>query len=66
MFRYLFFSCILTTSFPQIIDERFLLNETQKILTYMDTFEQFTLEEAQEYAVSSNVANSIAGQLMLL
>jgi len=28
----------------------------------MDTFEQFTLEEAQEYAVSSNVANSIAGQ----
>ena len=26
----------------------------------MDTFEQFTLEEAQEYAVASIVANSIA------
>jgi len=60
MIRYLFFIFILTTSFPQTIDERLLLNETQKILIYMDTFEQITIQEAEEYAVASNVANSIA------
>ena len=66
MFRYLFFIFILTNSFPQTIDERLLLNETQKILTYMDTFEQITIEEAEEYAVASNVANSIARSINIV
>jgi len=60
MCRYLFFIFIIATSFPQTIDERLLLIETQKILTYMDTFEQITIEGEEEYAVASNVANSIA------
>ena len=60
MLRYLLFIFILATSFPQTIDERLLLIETQKILTYMDTFEQIAIEGAEEYAIASNVANSIA------
>ena len=60
MLRYLLFIFILTTSFPQTIDERLILIETQKILTYIDTFEQITIEGAEEYAIASNVANSIA------
>ncbi len=60
MLRYLLFIFIFATSFPQTIDERLLLIETQKILTYMDTFEQIAIEGAGEYAIASNVANSIA------
>jgi len=60
MLRYLLFIFILATSFPQTIDERLLLIETQKVLTYMDTFEQITVEGAEEYSIASNVANSIA------
>ncbi len=60
MLRYLLFIFILATSFPQTIDERLLLIETQKILTYMDTFEQIAIEGAEEYVIASNVANSIA------
>ncbi|NNG27488.1 MAG: hypothetical protein HKM87_08175 [Ignavibacteriaceae bacterium] len=60
MLRYLLFILFLTTSFPQTIDERLLLIETQKILTYIDTFEQIDTEGAEESAIASNVANSIA------
>ena len=66
MFRYLFFIVIIATSFPQTIDERLLLIETQKILTYMDTFEQITIEGEDEYAVASNVANSIARSINIV
>jgi len=62
MLRYLIFIFIFifTTSFPQTIDERLLLIETQKILTYIDTFEQIVTEGAEESVIASNVANSIA------
>lgn len=60
MLRYLLFIFILTTSFSQTIDERLFLIETQKILTYIDTFEQIIIEGTEESAIVSNVANSIA------
>ena len=66
MSRYLFFILIIATSFPQSIDERLLLIETQKILTYMDNFEQITIEGEDEYAVASNVANSIARSINIV
>ncbi len=66
MFRYLLFIFILTTSFPQTIDERLLLIETQKILAYGDTFEQIAIERVEEYAVASNVTNSIVRSLNII
>jgi len=66
MFHYLFFIFIVATSFPQTIDERLLLIETQKILTYMDTIEQITIEGEEEYAVASNVANSLARSINIV
>lgn len=66
MFRYLLFIFIFTTSFPQTIDERLLLIETQKILTYGDTFEQIAIERVEEYAVASNVTNSIVRSLNIV
>jgi hypothetical protein len=66
MIRYLFFIFILATSFSQTIDERLLLNETQKILTYMDKIEQITIDGEEEYAVASNVANSIARSINIV
>jgi hypothetical protein len=53
------FIFIIATSFPQTVDERLLLIENQKMLTYLDNFEQIDLERAGEYAVASNVAHSI-------
>ncbi len=66
MFRYLLFIFILTTSFSQTIDERLLLIETQKILTYGDIFEQIAIERVEEYAVASNVTNSIVRSLNIV
>lgn len=66
MSRYLFFILIIATSFPQKIDERLLLIETQKILSYMDNFEQITIDVEDEYAVASNVANSIARSINIV
>jgi len=66
MIRYLFAFFILTTSFPQSIDERLLLTETQKILAYMDRMEQITIKGEEEYAVASNVANSIARSINIV
>ncbi len=66
MFRYLLFIFIFTTSFSQTIDERLLLIETQNILTYGDTFEQIVIESVEDYAVASNVTNSIVRSLNIV
>ena len=66
MFHYLLFIFIFTTSFSQTIDERLLLIETQNILTYGDTFEQIVIESVEDYAVASNVTNSIVRSLNIL
>jgi len=60
MFRYFIFIFFISTSFPQSEDERFILIEAQKILAYMSTLDQISLEQAAEFAVASNVANSVA------
>lgn len=66
MLRYLFFIFILATSFPQTIDERLLLIEIQKIITYGDSFEQIAIERVEEYAVASNVTNSIVRSINIV
>jgi len=66
MIRYLLFIVIITNAFPQTIDERLLLVETQKLLTYMDNIENMTIEGKEEYAVASNVANSFARSINIV
>ena len=66
MIRYLLFIVIITNAFPQTIDERLLLVETQKLLAYMDNIENMTIEGEEEYAVASNVANSFARSINIV
>ena len=66
MLRYLLFIFILNTSFPQATDERLLIIESRKILTYMDTFEKIAREQEEESHIASNVANSMARSMSVV
>ena len=60
MIRYLLFILFVCTSFAQNIDERLLLVETQKLLTYLDSYDQIYSQGGEDYIIATNISNSAA------
>jgi hypothetical protein len=49
-----------STSFAQDIDEQLLLVETQKILTYLDLYDEIYSRGGEDYVIATNISNSAA------